>query len=395
MKKILFIVNQGLISSNSNGGSSVYYSHLEILYIAGYQIELLAIQWQNNDVFNKNDYEEIKPFVKEIKTYKIESLTPKKNFNRFYNAVFKPEVFEYYFLNNKNISFLQNYIYDNKIDLVWSEWRWAGIWAGYSNLNIPVIYSHHDWEFKLAKLRKKRTLLQKFHTFQKKRVEFKLIRRVQGSVTGSNTEAKEIKNISKKEALYIPTTYKVVNSKLQPNILPNVIHLGGMETTANRLGLERFLDVCWQNIKEDHPKVRMLIIGSLKKASNSLLKKLKDPNISCLGFVKDLTNVLHPKDIHIIPWEYNTGTRTRLPLVLNYQQVLVATKASVRCYPEITNDNSVLCDDLSQMTTEIINLYSDKERLHLLSSKGKEEFLNTFVSNNQVGKIKNFINNLK
>ena len=110
-----------------------------------------------------------------------------------------------------------------------------------------------------------------------------------------------------------------------------------------------------------------------------------------MGFVENLDTVMHPSDIHIVPWEYNTGTRTRIPVILNYQQVLVATKASVACYPEITLENSILCADLEQMTREIIHLFSDKERLYLLSEKGKETFKNTFTTESQVEKLKAFL----
>jgi len=59
INKILFIVNQGVISSDTNGGSSVYFSHLKLLYKAGFQIELLAVQWSDKDAFNAEDYKAV------------------------------------------------------------------------------------------------------------------------------------------------------------------------------------------------------------------------------------------------------------------------------------------------------------------------------------------------
>lgn len=394
-KNILFIVNSGIISSNENGGASVYYSHLEILFKAGFLIQLLVVEWSNSTPYKKEDYAEIEFMVEVIIPFKPEIKSPKKGFNRIIDAVISPETFEYHFLNDKNAHFLNEIILKNSVDIVWSEWRWAGILAWYSKLKTPVVYAHHDWEYKLAKLRSKRNLLGKFHTFQKKRVEYKLVKGVQGCVSGSITESEEIHKISKKEAIYIPTTYANVTSKLGANISPNIIHLGGMGTTANRLGLERFLDVCWKDIKRNHPTIKLIVIGSLSKASNTLLKKLNDRNIDCLGFVKDLSKVLHPQDIHIIPWEYNTGTRTRLPLILNYEQVLVATKESVIAFPEIENDrNALLCDTLEEMKIEISNLMQNSQRIKSLSKAGKETFFNKFTVESQVEKLKIFIQKL-
>ena len=395
MKKILFLVNAGKISTNSNGGASVYYSHLELLKKGGFHINLLVLEWKNQSVYKKQDYDEVLEFVDEINNYKVTTKSFRKGIARVYDAIINPSKFEYNFINKENASFLNTKIKKTNIDLVWCEWRWSAILAINSNLESPIIYAHHDWEYKLAKLRKKRNYLQKFHTYQKKRVEFKIVKEAITCISGSITEKKEIEKVSSKKALYLPTTYQnIETNQIIINQKPSIVHLGGMNTTANRLGLERFLDVCWSDIKRKIPQIKLKVIGSLKQATPTLLKKLKDPQIETLGFVKNLDEVMLPMDIHIVPWEYNTGTRTRIPLILNYQQVLVATKPSVSCYKEITSENSVLCNNLNEMTNEIVNLYSNKERLHLLSSKGKEVFLETFTADNQFQKLKTFIHNL-
>jgi len=391
MKKIGFIVNADKISSNAHGGASVLYSHLELLYKAGFEVVLLTVLWNEQYVYKDEDYTEILPFVKEINQYKAHIEKPKKGISRLIQAFFNPAKFEYYFINKKNSDFINQFVKDKKLDAVIAEWRWAAIWSWQSKLKIPVVYSHHDWEYKLALLRSKPTLNKRFHTFQKKRVEMSLVKEVAACISGSATEVAEIELISGKKSVYIPTTYQNIKQKLSKNKTPNLVHLGGMGTTANRLGLERFLDVCWSDLKQEFPSIQLKIIGSINRAQPSLQEKLKDQNIECLDFVADLDTVMRPQDIHIVPWEYNTGTRTRIPVVLNYKQVLVATKASVKCYPEITSENSVLCDDLQQMTTKIVSLYSDIEKLHLLSEKGKETFVNTFTVESQVDRLKDFL----
>lgn len=395
MKNCLFIVNASKISPNENGGASVYYSHLELLFLAGYQIRLLACSWDDKP-FNPADYDEIKSYVKKIEFYKPIQQRPKQNLNRIWNAIFNPAVFEYYFLNSQNIVFLKSVVSQNKIDFVWAEWRWAAIWAQGSKLQIPIIYAHHDWEYKLAHLRKKPNLNKRFHTFQKKRIEMQLVKAVTACVSGSVTEAQEIERISHHKALYLPTTYPKIKVTLKPKAKPEIVHLGGMGTTANRMGLERFLDVCWQSIKKEIPDIQLKVIGSLNNAQATLLKKLKDNHIQCLGFVENLELVLYPEDIHIIPWEYNTGTRTRIPQVFNYQQVLVATKASVACCPELINDeNCVLCADLTDMTNQIINLYKNPKKMTILAQQAKQTFDKYFTSKNQVNHLKSFLKTIK
>ena len=396
MKNLLFIVNAGKISPNENGGASVYFSHLELLHKAHYNITLLVVEWPTALAYKTEDYDEVLCFVDSIVQLKCASKSPQRGFKRLKNALFFPAVFEYFFLNQTNKEKLRAIAKLHAIDVVWAEWRWAALLAWYSTLKLPLVYAHHDWEYKLARLRSKQNLLKRFHNYQKKRVEFKLVKGVAACISGSFTETKEIHQLSNNPALYLPTTYTSVTTHLIPSKVPNIIHLGGMGTTANRLGLERFLDVCWEDIKAKHPSSRLLVIGSLKQASASLLEKLKDTNIDCLGFVKDLSRVLQPEDIHIIPWEYNTGTRTRVPLALNYQQVLVATKASVEAIPEIKNNqNALLFNDLHEMASGLISLMQNSTLRKELSKVGKATFFNKFTAESQLKNVKNFIDTIE
>jgi glycosyltransferase involved in cell wall biosynthesis len=392
MKKILFIVNAEKISPNINGGGAVLYSHLELLHGLGYEVVLLAVVWSESYSFQESDYEEVQEFVSEIVTYKVDQGKRKRGLNWVYHALFKPTEFEYFFVNGNNQKYLQTILKEKDIDLVWCEWRWAAIWAMKTPLHIPKIYSHHDWEYKLALLRKKPTFNKRFHTFQKKRVEMQLVKQMNACVSGSQTEADEIQQISRKQVLYLPTTYKSLTPKLSPKKNPSIVHLGGMGTTANRIGLERFLDVCWKGIKSQIPNVELIVVGSIKRAKFSLQKKLEDAQIKTLGFVEDLDEVLHPQDIHIIPWEHNTGTRTRIPVALNYEQALVTMRDSAKCYPEITEENAILCHSLEQMKEAIIHLYSNTEKLHLLTSKGKQTFIENYTLKRQLKRLKTFLN---
>lgn len=392
MKKILFVVNAEKISSNSNGGGAVLFSHLELLNALNYHITLLTVVWSDSYSFQKEDYEEVEQFVSEIVSYSADQGKKKGKLSRLYDAIFNPTEFEYRFANAINLDFLQKIVKEKSIDLVWCEWRWAAIWAMKTSLEVPKIYSHHDWEYKLAVLRKKPTLKKKFHTYQKKRVEMQLVRSMDACVSGSQTEAEEIQQISGKKALYLPTTYKSITPKKEAKKHSSIVHLGGMGTTANRIGLERFLDVCWESIKKAIPNIELVVVGSLNRAQDSLKKKLKDDQIKTMGFVKDLDQVLHPQDMHIIPWEHNTGTRTRIPVAFNYEQVLVSVAASAKCYPEITKENAILCEDLDQMKEAIIHLYSDSEKLHLLATKGKQTFIENYTLESQLERLKTFLN---
>lgn len=399
---ILFLVNNTKISPNANGGASVYFSHLELLAKLGYNVHVLLVDFQDgkqaeiSSNVNAEYIQEINGFYSKINQFQVAQIPPKGIFNRIKTAISQPEKFEYFFVNPQNKQLLQEYITENRIHFVWAEWRWTAILAHYANLSIPTIYAHHDWEFKLRKLKSKLSFLQKFHLRQKKRVELDLVKNVHACVSASFTETQEITAYGNKNALYIPLTYKEVSITPNDSKVPTIVHLGGMGTTANRIGLERFLEVCWEDIKKQLPSIQLKVIGSLKYASESLTKRLNDPQIHCLGFVEDLAPELKAYDIHIIPWEYNTGTRTRIPLVFNHAQVLVCTKAAASCYPELEHDqNCILSNDLQHMTSQIVDLYNNTEKRIFTGDNARETFLENFTVNKQSGKLKLFLEAIK
>ena len=398
---VLFLVNNTKISPNANGGASVYFSHLQLLAKLNYNVHVLMVDFADkqkarlsSDV-NTEYIQEITGFYSEIKHFQVAQIHPKGIVDRVKTAISAPEKFEYFFVNSANEKIIKQYISENKIDLVWAEWRWTAILANYSNLDIPIIYAHHDWEFKLRKLKSKLSFLQKFHLKQKKRVELDLVKRVSGCVSASFTETQEIKQYGNQNAVYIPLTYKKVELTENSSKIPSIVHLGGMGTTANRIGLERFLEVCWSDLKEKLPTIELKVIGSLKYASDSLKKRLEDSQVKCLGFVEDLEPELKAHDIHIIPWEYNTGTRTRIPLVFNHSQVLVCTKAAASCYPEVVHSqNSVLVDNLHDMTAQLIDLYNNREKRIFIGDNARKTFLQSFTAEQQLSKLKSFVESL-
>ncbi|MCH2196638.1 glycosyltransferase [Kordia sp.] len=395
---VLFLVNNTKISPNANGGASVYFSHLQLLARLNYKNHVLFVDFKDkpeakiSSEVNSEYIQEIQGFYTEINHFQVAQVHPKGMFDRIKKAIFAPEKFEYFFVNSKNEQILKEYISKHKINLVWAEWRWTAILANYSNLNIPIVYAHHDWEFKLRKLKSKLSLLQKFHLQQKKRVELELVKNVSGCVSASYTETQEIKDYGNPNAVYIPLTYREVELVEHTEEAPTIVHLGGMGTTANRIGLERFLEVCWNRLKAKIPNVKLKVIGNLKYASESLKKRLEDAQIQCLGFVEDLTPELKPYDIHIIPWEYNTGTRTRIPLVFNYAQVLVCTKEAASCYPEVIHDqNSILSNDLQQMIKQLVDLYNNREKRIFIGDNARKTFIENFTVNEQLEKLKGFL----
>ncbi len=247
-------------------------------------------------------------------------------------------------------------------DLIWAEHLLPAALSARTS-SLPVIYGHHDWNHRIKAHRRsarRRDLRQRLKTWLRRRFEEDLVRRVAGVVSGSSSEAAMLSALGVRQVVYLPPTF---TPQLDPTTLalpagpPRIVHLGGLKTTATRVGLERFLAVVWPTLRAGvapDPKTAgppaLWVVGDLDGASPQLHAALIEAPATCPGFVADPTAVLRPGDLHVMPWEHDTGTRTRIPMVLSHGQVVVAVRAGVACFPELVHgENCVLVERLEDL----------------------------------------------
>jgi hypothetical protein len=277
-------------------------------------------------------------------------------------------------------------------DFVWAEWTLSGAVAAASKLRVPWIYAHHDWGYRLAALRRAASpgtsgWSDQLLEWSLRRAEIEIVRESTAVITGSQTEAQEIRAAGGNNVSVIPTLYQSVPVAEHPApALPRIVHLGGLGTTSNHLGLKAYVERVHPHLP-DACKTAWApwIIGDASRGKPDLLKQLQNIGATVTGHVRDLQTVLRPFDLAIIPYEHNTGTRTKLSLLFNHAQVVVATSASVAGSPELVNGrNCVLLDSLDQFPESIISLLSDPARRKLLGQAAKETFERHFTLDAQL-----------
>lgn len=250
---------------------------------------------------------------------------------------------------------------------------------------VPLVYSHHDWAWRIKRLRsgaRGDSPRYRVRNWLMRRYEEQLVTRFSGTLSASATEAADIEALGAPNCAYVPPIYAPVeNREIGEPSDPRVVHLGGMNTTANRIGLHRFLSVSWPIVCAELQRAPELwIVGSLDGAASDLMAEIEKSGAVCTGFVANLREVLRPNDIHIVPWEHNTGSRTRIPLILNYGQALVSTRPGAACFPELHgDDNCVLVDDLLSMADAVVSLVRDDNRRMQIAKTGRATFLECFT----------------
>ena len=380
--KVLYVVDDRPLSPNGPGGSgTVFLSNLSLLNGAGAELSLCLVRdpahplgFEDWKRVHSDDWKRIQSWCSEV--HYVELTIPQTRddwFRRKLKALVDPDSFIYPFLNEENISRLSRVIESVKPDLIWAAALRPGLLSTRKITDVPVIYEHHDWFWRIRKYRDGKSrygIRDRALWHLRKQVEDRLVRRVAGCVTNSVTEGGDLRRLRVKNVARYPLTWPTYNSEL-PNSAPvpvRVIHLGNLHTTASSIGLERFLEIAWPLVLEQSEvPPELWIVGDMTSVSESLRKRLQDIRATCTGYVPDLGTILRPYDIHVIPWEYDTGIRTRALACLHYAQVLLGTCASVACHDGFSSgENCILVDNLEEMGRCIIKLLNNHElRLRL------------------------------
>jgi glycosyltransferase involved in cell wall biosynthesis len=273
--------------------------------------------------------------------------------------------------DSRLIDELQNIIKLHDPDVIWAQ-HYLPALTSVTQKDVPVIYAHHDWYYRVLSLRMNRPENQRL-----KGVEENLAKSVSSVVSGSYSECQELKRIGSKNVHYIPVSYKSEDINWDRAVeQPRIVHFGGLANTANQKGLQRFLDVVWPSLSSS--KFQLEIIGDMSEAPVTLVESLS--SFICHGHVLDLASVMNPGDIRIVPWEHSTGQRTSVPMAFNFGQIVVATGASVKCFPEAVDGfNCRLVENLEDMAPIIVELMRNDEQRLRLAKNAKDTFQKQFT----------------
>ncbi|MGF1503670.1 MAG: glycosyltransferase [Anaerolineae bacterium] len=360
MTDCVFVIGGWPLSRDASGGASpLSVSHLELLAAAGLSVTVLALD---------HDTPPAAPAAAQVHTLAIQR-------GRSMATLLSP-----YSVRASTMHALRDRIAADRPDLVWAESLRPAALAAAAAYNAPLVYAHYDWNWKIKALRspeRANGLRGKVRFWHRRRFEESLVRRAAGVVSGSHSELESIRAVGARHTAYLPPTYSRWAWPRPTSDPPRVVHVGGMATTANRIGMERFMRVVWPGLPRATP---LWVIGSLRGISAVLQDDLSSAGAQMPGFVPDLCPVLRPYDIHIIPWEHDTGTRTRIPLVLNAGQVIVAMREAAAGSPEVVHDeNAVLVDTLEEMAPAITALLADAARRRRLGEAARAAFETHFT----------------
>jgi len=225
-----------------------------------------------------------------------------------------------------------------------------------------VIYSHHDFAFKILRIRAT-ALRHRLRSFLVRRLEMSVFRELRHFVSGSQSEARQIERLAPlaDRVEFLPCFYPSLGpGELKPaGAGVKLYHLGTAGATANKVGIRFFFEKVFPAI--EHLPFTMEFFGNIKDHILQEFPHLKDhPKLVFHGFVLDLGGKIEEGMIHVIPYSGMTGTRTRVAGLARFKPSLLGFKTIQDSYPFLANgENAMIAEDDEDFVAKLRELISD------------------------------------
>jgi hypothetical protein len=255
--RCIFLIEDYPITPDSPGGApALSYSHLELLAHAGAEIHLVMLTnprrplgFREFAASQPQVWEQVRGWCASHRIIEIEHAeTERAPLRHFIEALQDPVPYICADAQPGVLAALRLVVSQVKPDLIWAEHRVPAMLAERAILSVPIVYSFHDWEWRLGLLRHEaksklmsntRRLRSRFGVWQTKRAEHATVTRVAGCVSGSVMETAEFQTLGARRVAYFPTTFEPVElpDYADPAAPIRVVHLGGVAGTRNQVSV--------------------------------------------------------------------------------------------------------------------------------------------------------------
>lgn len=287
-------------------------------------------------ILNKISKKFIRPTAEEVFTQRVQSILPETTHYEFINQI----------INDYSIDIVQIEMMNN-ISFV---------------LTLPEtvkkIFVHHELRFIKNELYLSSlgtNLYRKALVEIEKEKELYLLNKYDRIITLSSID----KNKLIEAGVHVPisTSFATISSENNSTFKYNsstkkLIFVGPELHTPNKIGIEWFLNNCWEEL--DTKGYSLYIIGNWTKKTKKTLSN-KYTNIFFLGFVPNLANVLKDS-IMIVPITIGSGIRMKILEAMSYKVPFVSTSIGAEGIPIENNINCFIADTPKDFIGSIIKL---------------------------------------
>jgi hypothetical protein len=405
MKCLFVFQNAPLSQDYSDGGASRVTQAFRAVTQLGHDMHILrfiaAEKEQAIVSFEQNLADEDKQNYRLVKSWTDVTYSWKmpKTFSGRLEGIFKGLLYPIEFAFPEAIYLQQAFkttVNDTRPDYILTEMLPAGAVLAIASPKVPWIHGHHDWLYRLKQLQRaertrRLTVGHRFTDLVVRKAEERILKSSTAVIAASATEMNEIRKLGVKRCALIPATYTSV-PRPAPNASPQcmrIIHLGNLQPARNIIALRAYIDQVMPHLPYDW---QFVVIGTINPSSTELLDTLNEVGAEVAGFVPSLSSVLQPFDVAVVPYEYNTGERTKVAQLFNHSQVVVSTEAAVRGSPYLkSNHNCLVVSSLAEFPEILKYLAANPMARKEIGLAAKETFERELTLEAQLPKFERII----
>lgn len=332
----------------SNGGALRYWQNLASLTALGHEVHLVVCQSR----------EALEPEVEKL-PHSIQYISgPDEQIDRLtsWKSVFRDDAaVEFFFPHSGKLRVeAAAQIAGIKPDLIWADWIGA---LALVPRGVPIIYSHSDFYYKVldvrGKMRSRRLRWpDRLRLKRLPRLELFLCANASHIVCASASEKKQLEGVAQ-ATTYIPI--------VGPNILkpssavhdPGRIFLfGALFATSMKTALRHLREEVWPLLNGGRASVEWHQVGKTDPVSAETWNWIEHRFV-CHGFVHDLSTIFRLGDASLIPYQEDTGFRTKFVAAAGHGVINIGYEETFRCAPEFTPGEDCL---VAKTPAELVGL---------------------------------------
>lgn len=170
-----------------------------------------------------------------------------------------------------------------------------------------------------------------------------------------------------------------------------ILFFGAINYYPNTEGLLFFLDEVFPLVKQQHPKVRLLIVGQLPPPA---ITERASEDVIVTGLVDDVRPYLERAAVVIAPLKIGGGTRLKIVEAMSMGKPIVATHIGAEGLDVSDGEDILLGDTAEEFAAQVVHILGDAALAQRLGVAARNRAISKYSWHDAVNRLERFYHEL-